>query len=276
MPTPEILQSTDEKDWSWVLSILESRGFPTPKLSQSTLLISERQGFLLGNLTQKDMAFLSYLYVESDSRRKGIGSALITSFVDIAREHHVKQIVISGFTGNAPGYLQPGVNLETEKDALQLFHNHGFKDLDNAYSMEQMLPDHIELPVNEEWEICHPNLDDVGPLIDAISHSVPGEWTTIFKERFDLNPQQILIARNKDLIGAYSTWQDSRFGPIGVRPECRGQGLGQLLLAHTLENMRQQGASQARFSWSDRENLKFYQSSGFNITKSFMRLILDL
>ena len=276
MPTPEILQSTDEKDWSWVYSILESRGFPTPKLSQSTLLISERQGFLLGNLTQKDMAFLSYLYVESDSRREGIGSALITSFIKLAREHHVKQIVISGFTGNAPGYLQPGVNLKTEKDALQLFHSHGFKDLDNAYSMERMLTDRIELPVNEEWEICHPNLDDVGSLIDAISHSVPGEWTTIFKERFDLNPQQLLIAKNKDLIGAYSTWQDSRFGPIGVRPECRGQGLGQLLLAHTLENMRQQGANQARFSWSDRENLKFYQSSGFNITKSFTRLILDL
>ena len=276
MPTPKILQSTDEKDWSWVLSILESRGFPTPKLSQSTLLISERQGFLLGNLTQKDTAFLSYLYVESDSRREGIGSALITSFVDLAREHHVKQIVISGFTGNAPGYLQPGVNLETEKDALQLFHRHGFKDLDYAYSMERLLTDRIELPVNEEWKICHPSSDDVGSLIDAISHSVPGEWTTIFKERFDLNPQQILIARNKDLIGAYSTWQDSRFGPIGVRPECRGQGLGQLLLAHTLENMRQQGARQARFSWSDRENLKFYQSSGFNITKSFTRLILDL
>jgi GNAT superfamily N-acetyltransferase len=276
MPTPEILQSTDEKDWSWVYSILESRGFPTPKLSQSTLLISERQGFLLGNLTQKDMAFLSYLYVESDSRREGIGSALITSFLELARNQQFKQIVISGFTGNAPGYLQPGVNLETEKDALQLFHNHGFKNLDNAYSMERLLTDRIELPVNEEWEICHPNLDDVGSLIDAISHSVPGEWTTIFKERFDLNPQQILIARNKDLIGAYSTWQDSRFGPIGVRPECRGQGLGQLLLAHTLKNMRKQGANQARFSWSDRENLKFYQSSGFNITKSFMRLILDL
>jgi GNAT superfamily N-acetyltransferase len=276
MPTPEILQSTDEKDWSWVYSILESRGFPTPKLSQSTLLISERQGFLLGNLTQKDMAFLSYLYVESDSRREGIGSALITSFLELARNQQFKQIVISGFTGNAPGYLQPGVNLETEKDALQLFHNHGFKNLDNAYSMERLLTDRIELPVNEEWEICHPNLDDVGSLIDAISHSVPGEWTTIFKERFDLNPRQLLIAKNKDLIGAYSTWQDSRFGPIGVRPECRGQGLGQLLLAHTLENMRQQGANQARFSWSDRENLKFYQSSGFNITKSFTRLILDL
>ena len=222
------------------------------------------------------MAFLSYLYVESDSRREGIGSALITSFIKLAREHHVKQIVISGFTGNAPGYLQPGVNLETEKDALQLFHSHGFKDLDYAYSMERLLTDCIELPINKEWEICHPSSDDVGSLIDAISHSVPGEWTTIFKERFDLNPQQILIARNKDLIGAYSTWQDSRFGPIGVRPECRGQGLGQLLLAHTLENMRQQGANQARFSWSDRENLKFYQSSGFNITKSFTRLILDL
>jgi GNAT superfamily N-acetyltransferase len=276
MPTPEIFLSADEKDWSWVYSILERRGFPTPKLSHSTLLIGERQGFLIGNLTQKDIAFLSYLFVESDSRREGMGSALITSFIELARKQRVKQIVISGFTGNAPGYLQPGVNLETENDALQLFHRHGFNDLDYAYSMERPLIDRIELPVNQEWEISHPSSEDVGSLIDAISHSVPGEWTTIFKDRFELNPQQILIAKSKNLIGAYSTWQESRFGPIGVRPECRGQGLGQLLLAHTLENMRQQGASQARFSWSDRENLKFYQSSGFKITKSFMRLILDL
>jgi GNAT superfamily N-acetyltransferase len=276
MPTPEVRQSSDHDDWSWVFSILDSKGFPTPKLAQSTLLIAGREGFLLGNLSQKDTAFLSYLYVENGSRRKGIGSSLVSTLIELSREHNANQIVIPGSTGNAPGYLQPGVNTETEKDALQLFHRHGFIEIGDVFSMQRALIDRIEIPTDKDWEICHPGPEDLEALFDAIAHSVPGEWNTIFNERYLLNPQQILIAKNRQIIGAYSTWLDGRFGPIGVRPECRGKGLGHLLLAHSLERMREQGSDRAWFSWSDGENLKFYEGFGFSVTKSYKRLQLDL
>ena len=276
MHIPEIHQSSDKDDWSWVYSILASRGFTAPKLDHSTLLMAKKQGFLLGNLSQKEFSFLSYIYVESDSRRIGIGTSLISRFIELSRKQNVGQIVIPGFTGNAPGYLQPGVNVETEKDALRLFRGHGFIDVNTVFSMERNLTDPVEIPVLEDWEICHPSLDDLEPLSEAISHSVPGEWNLIFKERFTLNPQKILVAKKEGFIGAYSTWQDSRFGPIGVRPELRGQGLGRLMLGHSLETMRLQGEPKAWFSWSDEVNLKLYQSFGFTVTRRYARLILDV
>jgi GNAT superfamily N-acetyltransferase len=276
MLTPEIHQSSDKDDWSWVYSILASRGFPTPKLEQSTLLIAKRQGFLLGNLTQKDVSFLSYLYVENDSRKIGIGSSLISHFIELSRKQSANQIVIPGFTGNAPGYLQPGVNVETEKDALRLFRGHGFTEINKVFSMQRMLIDPIDIPIDKNWEVCHPDLDDVDSLSDAISHSVPGEWNSIFKERLMLNPTKILIAKNSECVGAYSTWQETRFGPIGVRPEFRGRGLGRLILGHSLESMKRQGESKAWFSWSDEENLNFYQNFGFEITQRYLRLRRDL
>jgi GNAT superfamily N-acetyltransferase len=276
MQIPEVHEAVRPEEWLWASNILENKGHSIPRLTDSSLLICEDKGFLLGCLPPGQLAFLSYIFVENDFRVQGIGSALLKKFIQISNARSINQIVIPGFTGNAPGYVQPGVNLETELEATRFFSHHGFREIGKVFSMERSLDDHLEIPEDDQWEIRHPNVSELDLLLDAISRSVPGGWAETFKQRFELNPQLIFIAVNDGRIGAYSTWRESRFGPIGVLPEFRGRGLGRLILAHSLEKMRQQGDTRAWFSWSDEENLNFYQSFGFSITKNYSRLALDL
>jgi GNAT superfamily N-acetyltransferase len=276
MQTPEVHQAVTQDEWLWASKILEAKGHSITQLMDSSLLVSEDKGFLLGCLPPGQLAFLSYIFVENECRRQGIGSALLKRFIQISNARSINRIVVPGFTGNAPGYVQPGVNVETEIEALRIFSHHGFQEIGKVSSMERSLNNHIEIPEDGQWEIRHPDVSELDLLFDAISRSVPGGWAETFKQRFALNPQLILIAVNDGQIGAYSTWRESRFGPIGVLPEFRGKGLGRLILAHSLEKMRQQGDTRAWFSWSDEENLNFYQSFGFNITKNYSRLALDL
>jgi len=276
MQIPKIHEAVTPDEWSWAANILETKGHSISRLPDSSLLVSEDKGFLLGYIGHSELAFLSYIFVHDDLRRQGIGSAILERFIEIAKERKIKQIVIPGFTGNAPGYLQPGVNVETEVEALELFSHHGFKEVGKVFSMQRSLVDPIAIPTDDHWQIRHPQSSDLDLLFAAISKSVPGEWAETFKRKFLLNPELILIAESGGVIGAYSTWNDMRFGPIGVVPEFRGKGLGRLILAHSLEKMRQQGADRAWFSWSDSENLNFYQSFGFSITKKYVRLALNL
>jgi GNAT superfamily N-acetyltransferase len=276
MQIPEVHEAVRPEEWLWASNILENKGHSISRLTDSSLLICEDKGFLLGCIPQGNLAFLSYIFVESEYRRQGVANALLNKFIQISNTHSINQIVIPGFTGNAPGYIQPGVNVETELEALRFFSHHGFKEIGKVSSMERSLYEHIEIPEDDQWEIRHPDVSELGLLFDAISRSVPGGWAETFNQRFALNSQLIFIAVNDGRIGAYSTWRESRFGPIGVLPEFRGKGLGRLILAHSLEKMRQQGDTRAWFSWSDEENLNFYQSFGFIITKNYSRLALDL
>lgn len=276
MQTPEVHEAVMPNEWLWASKFLATKGHSIIRLTDSSLLVSEEKGFLLGCIRQGQLAFLSYIFVQNDYRRQGIGSALLEKFIQISNVQNINQIVIPGYTGNAPGYVQPGVDTETEVEALEFFGQHGFKEIGKVFSMQRSLHDHIEVSEDDQWEIRHPYVSELGLLFDAISRSVPGEWTETFKQRFELNPNLILIAASNGQIGAYSTWKESRFGPIGVLPEFRGKGLGRLVLAHSLEKMKQQGDIRAWFAWSDAENLNFYESFGFNITKTFSRLALDL
>ena len=276
MQTPEVHEAVLPDEWLWPSKILETKGHSINRMTGSLLLTSEDKGFLLGNVRDGQFAFLSYIFVQPSYRRQGIGSALLKKMIEISRFQNMNQIVIPGFTGNAPGYVQPGVNTETEVEALEFFSYHNFKEIGKVFSMQRSLSDAIAIPENDAWEIRHPHSSELDLLYDAISKSVPGEWDKTFEQRFALNPKLILIAISQGQIGAYSTWRESRFGPIGVLPDYRGKGLGRLILAHSLEKMKEQGDTRAWFSWSDEENLNFYQSFGFNITKSFSRLALDL
>jgi GNAT superfamily N-acetyltransferase len=255
---------------------LQALGFPRKVTDDYFILNFESKGFLIGILNRTATGFLSYFFVEEQYRNQGIGSSLIEAFVSYAKEKGLNRLIIPGSTGDAPGYIQPGINLETERSALTLVKQMGFEELGRVFSMKRSLENDIKLPLNSEWDVREPNFNDRALIADAIANSVPGEWSNIFDERLKTSPNEMLVVLHSNIVVAYSSWSQDRFGPIGVRPEYRGKGLGKHLLAHSLGKMKEMGCRQAWFSWSDEENLHFYQSFDFEITSSFARLALDL
>lgn len=209
-------------------------------------------------------------------RRHGLAGRLVSTFIEEARGAKLERVLVSGETGKAPGYIQPGIEMPKESGALVLLRSLGFQELDMAYSMSIELKAAPELPQVAGWEVGVATEEDRGALIQSITNSVPGEWERFFDLALSNSESKIVVVRNGALIGGYCHTQGNRFGPLGVVPSARGGGLGSLITIAALHEMRANGAKEASFTWSDAENLSFYQRVGFKVKHSFQRMQLLL
>ena len=265
-------------DLPWLVSILnrpnlEATAFGAD-LDPRHLKI-DQSAFLLGNHLDQT-AYLSYIYVSDSIRRRGIASQLVTTFIENARGAGLRRVLVSGETGKAPGYIQPGVEIPQESGALALLKGLGFHELAKAYAMSIELVDAPTLPTNLDWKVSIATERDRAALLESIARSVPGEWERIFDAALTNSESRIIIASDGKDVGGYCHIRGDRFGPIGVVPNARGAGLGSLITIAALHAMRASGASTARFTWSDAENLSFYQRIGFKVERCFQRMELLL
>ena len=272
----EISQANVSKLPPWINQRMEEAGFHPSFTAKTLILTYKEEGFLIGNFADSHQAFLSYIYVEPPFRNHGAGSQLLDRFLSIVRDRGMKEVQISGSTGNAPGYLQPGIKVEKEKEAIRLVKRFGFIEIGLAYSMERDLRTFMIKDELTSLEIRMPFADEIPSLERAIESSVPGDWSQLFAHRVQHNPHQVLIAVRSGEIVGYATWQASRFGPIGVLHNQRGQGIGRKLVLKSLEQMVKQGEKLAWFLWSDDKNLKFYLDLGFTVRESYARYTLFL
>ena len=98
-------------------------------------------------------------------------------------------------------------------------------------------------------------------------------------EYFGDSSQRIcfLVARLKGEIVGFCQQKDERFGPFGVREDCRGRGIGRLLLFKCLEKMRAKHIFFSYFLWTDEKAARLYATAGFERRREFavMRKILS-
>jgi len=265
-------------DLPWVAEILGRPGLDETLFAAHLAprhLRLDQAAFILGNHFE-DTAYLSYLHVSVEMRRSGLASRLVAAFIEAARSAKLRRVLVSGETGKAPGYIQPGIEIPHESGALELLHGFGFKELAKAYAMSFELKDAPTLSENDKWGVRLATHTDRAALLEAIANSVPGEWEQFFTTALTINESQIIIAIDGELIGGYCHTRGDRFGPIGVLPDFRGGGLGTLVAIAALHEMRARGAKWARFTWSDAENLSFYQRIGFKTERCFQRMELLL
>lgn len=265
-------------DLPWVESILNRQSLEATLFGahlQPRHLKVDRDAFLLGNHFEQT-AYLSYIYVSNQMRRRGIATQLISAFIEAARSAKLHRVLVCGETGKAPGYLQPGLEIPQESGALALLQGLGFKELAKAYAMSIDLADAPPIPDSADWNVRRATESDRTALLESIAKSVPGEWERIFATALSSDESRIIIASNGVRIGGYCHVKGDRFGPIGVAPDARGGGLGTLITIAALHEIRTSGATQARFTWSDEENLSFYQRIGFKTERCFQRMELLL
>jgi ribosomal protein S18 acetylase RimI-like enzyme len=232
------------------------------------------RGFIVGRL-RGDTAYLSYLYIRPESRSQGLGKQLIEQFIMQVRELGTNRILVSGETGSAPGYVQPGVDV-LQGAAINLLSMFGFRIIGTAYSMELDLTKNLsinQVPISY-WKVRPAVPQDGEMLYKAISDSVSKDWANFFSRALIEETSRILIAEKNFAIGGYCHFKEGHFGPIGVLRGLRGEGLGTLLTTSTLKAMKKSGLNRAWFNWADEQNLDFYRRFGFEVFREFKRLEL--
>jgi GNAT superfamily N-acetyltransferase len=118
--------------------------------------------------------------------------------------------------------------------------------------------------------------------MDFLERTMPSDWVRVERRNLrkivegGFHPEQVMVVTKGDDIIGYCQFEGSHFGPFGVRDDFQGKGIGTVLLARTLERMRQEGHHDAWVMWTDDTAAKVYSKFGFKETRRFALLKKNL
>lgn len=251
-----------------------------------------RRVAMVGADLEPDTGWIPFLFVAPEARRSGVGDALLDSARSWLREQGRTQVEFASYT---PNYIVPGLDAVAYPDAVNLLERHGFRTRYEAAAMDRSLVDYV-LPdtirqrvaarTAEGYRFGTPTDDDLVELVAVAGEQFNPDWARAIRECVTAGTpnDRIVIVRDPGgrLVGwamheAYESVTE-RFGPFGVLAECRGAGLGRILLHLTLERMRALGAHSAWFLWTGEQSPagRLYLDTGFTVTRRFRVMRADL
>ena len=237
-----------------------------------------------------DNAWITAFGVHPEFRHQGIGTALFTFLFDTLREEQREMVEIAPYV---PNYFVPGIDKAAYPETISFLEGKlGFSILYDAISMGANLtnfqiPDDIqELIVQREQydglTIQVVTSTDIPDLMPFIIEHFGWDWyrhvQSYLLEYFGSNPHPmcILVARLDGEIVGFCQQRQERFGPFGVRVDCRGRGIGKILLFKCLEIMNAQSVYYSYFLWTDARAARLYANAGYKTRREFavMRKLL--
>ncbi|MCY4019969.1 MAG: GNAT family N-acetyltransferase [Chloroflexi bacterium] len=228
-------------------------------------------------------AWITAFGVHPDYRRQGIGSALFDAVIKKLRAEQRKIVDISPYV---PNYFVPGVDTRSYPNTIQFLQDRlGFETLYHAISMGADLTD-FQIPAQIQARIEGAEAEDdlvirpiepadIPDLMPFLVEHFGWDWfrfaQSYLLEVFGDSPHRIcfLIAREKGEIVGFCQQRNERYGPFGVRPDCRNRGIGRMLLFKCLEMMSAKHVFFAYFLWTDEEAARLYSLAGFKRRREF-------
>jgi len=229
-----------------------------------------------------DDGFITVFGVHPDFRRRGIGTTLLENSIRWFKDKGRKNILIAPYTHN---YFVPGIDKEAYADGVRLFQKFGFVEYSEAIAMdapiskfrltEEVLQKEKKL-LDEGIEVRPYRRGDLCAYLEFQGRHMPGPWledarrNLIDLTRGMFQEDSIMLAVDKGKIIGFCQYEGDHFGPFGVSDEYQGKGIGSVLLARTLYQMRIKGYHCAWVLWTgERASKGVYGRLGFTITRRF-------
>lgn len=249
-------------------------------------------GFVLNKPIEKvghreDTGFISAMGVVPEFRGQGAGSALLAAAEDFFRERNRAVIVISPYT---PNYFVPGVDKDRYPEAIDFLQRNGFTEYSEALAADALIST-FELTVDvleKERELAregilvrHFERNDVVAYMQFQRDLMPGPWVEdarhnlleMTEGRFPEDAIWLAVdmrGGEPGTIVGFCQNEREHFGPFGVSDQYQGKGIGTVLLARTLHQMRLRGCHSAWVLWTGERALRgVYGRLGFHQTRRF-------
>jgi len=227
--------------------------------------------------------WITAFFVDPDWRRHGIGSQLLDSGLTFLRDKGRTDVLCNGY---APYYVFPGVDAEYV-EGLSFLEKHGFARVSSPVAMGMRLegvrmPNRVrerkESLANEGFEVRLFRREDTQPLLAFAEQHFP-HWTPSVLDGLQHGNLEILIATQNGEIVGFTQWENTftdppkgaqgRFGPFGVKPDLRSNGLGSVIFYSLIERVAGDGVRYLWFGWAGGRNLSFYERVGCVVTRQF-------
>lgn len=117
--------------------------------------------------------------------------------------------------------------------------------------------------VDEGIDIRRPMAADKDKVIDFVRENFNQVWVNECETAFSNSPFSCFIAvkGNKEIVGfsCYDASYKNFFGPIGVKSDYQGKGIGKELLLRTLYAVRDKGYAYCIIAMVSEEKARFYE-----------------
>ncbi|HLF20369.1 MAG TPA: GNAT family N-acetyltransferase [Bacteroidota bacterium] len=275
--------------------IFEGRVLLDENFDPQTFLLAHENGklsgFVLGVYAKRMLlgdadpqgtrSWITALGVRQNADLHKVGDKLIAEVEQRFKALGKKECVVSGYP---PGYFTPGLDQKAYPQLLDLFSGHGYQKFHEAISMDAAI---VTFTVSETIQEKQRKLESQGikvrpymrtdlvNFLGFLERFMPSDWVRVERRNLKklieggFHPEQISVVTKGDSIIGYCQFEGSHFGPFGISDEFQGQGIGTVLLARTLERMRQEGYHDAWVIWTDDVAAKVYQKFGFKETRRF-------
>ncbi len=226
--------------------------------------------------------FITALGVAPEFRGNGFGNALLGAAEKFFRERNRTEIAIAPY---APGYFVPGVDKTAYANGLNWLQRHGFNEFSEAIAMDAMIGTFSfdnDLLVKErklasEGLTIRPlSRDEIVSFMAFMGRTMPGDWIEDARRLLrsiatgTAPRDSIFVAMDGDEIVGYCKFECEHFGPFGVADSHQERGIGSVLLARTLLQMRLEGHHAAFVLWTGERAAKgVYGRLGFKVSRRF-------
>ncbi|MBX6771033.1 MAG: GNAT family N-acetyltransferase [Chloroflexi bacterium] len=248
-----------------------------------------RQIAFFGDPPAPDQAWITALAVDPEVRRQGIGGQILRALLDLLRARGCRAVTVASYV---PNYFAPGVDVEAYPQGVPFLERYGFTvisrpvgmfaDLE-GYTVPAGIQQTLERIRSTGIAIGPAEPRDILPTLGLIRRHFSWDWwreaQEVFRDLFCGDPRGVglVVARQGERILGYAQHRGEHFGPFGVDPDHRGQGIGRALLAETLIGMTRQGFHCAWFLWTSEETARgVYAACGFQIRRRFAILRASL
>lgn len=271
-----------------------------PNVEPDGRLVAERDGsivgFVLGIIQRRPLdveavdertAWISMLFVAPNHRREGIGTALVEHVAAYAASNGRQKLRVGNYL---PHYFVPGPPADRD-GTIAFFEALGFETDHEpvamggsieSYRIPEDVRDRRATLDAEGVEIRSVTAADVPELLAMLRDHFHPDWVRAARTHLRTNPwSAVLVAvRDDAVIGwcQFGTTEPGRFGPYGVIPAERGQGIGTVLFHACLARMRERGVRYAWLQWTspDGSAAEVYRSVGLDVTQQWQVVGVDL
>jgi mycothiol synthase len=265
-----------------------------PNFSPDHLLLAESDGALTGFSLclmrrvpmdkvglEPERGWITAFGVAPDSRRQGIGDALLGRAMEAFAAAGRREVLIAPYT---PNYFVPGVDVERYAEGLAFLQKRGFGVVSRPLSMDANIVLFDYAPWAErEAKLQKQGISvrsmrpvDIPRLLELLEAHMPGDWLRHARELLlDISKglgdhEQFTLALRAGEVVGYCQFEREHFGPFGVRSDLQGRGIGTVLLAQCLRTMQRKGLHNAWVLWtSDELARRVYGKFGFRETRRF-------
>ena len=219
--------------------------------------------------------WITAFFVATEFRCLGIGSHLMDLGLEFLRSYQCESVSINGY---APNYAFPGVDVDYV-EATSFLEARGFKRIAEPVAMALLFDDwkgsvHVALDIT----VRPVELQDTLPLLAFAEKQFP-HWRECILDGLQVCASNVFVALQGDEVIGFAQWENpqtdpptgatGRFGPFGVHPELRGQGLGTVIFGKVIEHLKSRGVDSLWFGWAGGRNLSFYERAGCKVTRRY-------